>query len=428
MKNVTLYLKLACVFNLSVVAHTILKVIERCFTNVIETENFLQLNVRLVKKILSSSELHITSELEVFNAVQDWINFDTDGRRKFARHLLSAVRLPLLSDPALEHLLRSSVCKNDSGCASLVRSVLLDRNKHCRKNVDIRHCSQSSFEIFLSSRNRKLKQVGSGENFQNFKFSCLVEKNEKIYRAVVVGGEIYVVARKLAGSNKRTLVIKKLWSAFEKWETVAELDYRRRFAVCQFASHLYIVGGIKSGQLCADSLSFDTKLERVRVVSGLKVASYNPACAAFDGKIVACGGFVPEGQVEGIYRCSERVEAFDHVGGSWSPMPSMTRSYNDHCSVAVKSKLFVIGLCDQPCEVFDKFTNSFSVIASSFIIENSYSRDVPGAVLMGKKIVIFGREENTIVFYDVEKDEWHQESCEYINGMMYKSCVKIAHI
>ena len=47
---------------------------ERCFLMVAETKNFLELEFALVKKILQSSKLHITSELEVFYAANDWIS------------------------------------------------------------------------------------------------------------------------------------------------------------------------------------------------------------------------------------------------------------------------------------------------------------------------------------------------------------------
>ena len=45
-----------------------LRVIERWFTTVADSENFLELDFKLVAAVLNSSELLIDSELQVFNA------------------------------------------------------------------------------------------------------------------------------------------------------------------------------------------------------------------------------------------------------------------------------------------------------------------------------------------------------------------------
>ena len=413
-------------FNLSSVAQKALKVIERCYTNVIETENFLQLDVNLVKKIFFSSELNITSELEVFTAANDWINFKVNKRKKYAKALLLAVRLPLLSDPALNHLLGYSICNNDE-CRSLVRSVLLDRKTFHQqgKSVEPRYCSQNLFEIFLSSRKRKLKQVDLSEKFHSkVKLGRSVEESEKIYKAVVVRGEVYVVARKQVSGRKKILMIKKYVA--ESWKTVAEVGYRKKFGVCSFMNCIYIIGGMRRWDaMCVASVRYDTKLGETGSVRGTKARRFHSACAPFDGKIVTAGGCTLQ---EGYYAEDGSVEVFDHVINAWSPMPSMTRSHHRHCLVAIKTKLFVVGELERDCEVFDKRSNCFALISSSLRWLSNYAPDFPGAVSFGKKIAVFGRQEKTIAFYDTEKDEWYKESCEKLHSITYKSCVKIPMI
>ena len=427
-ENVTLFLKLSTVFNLQSIAQETFKIIERCFISVVETKNFLKLNAKLVEKIFLSSELFIDSELEVLKAAGDWISFNEHERTKFAKRLLLAARLPLLSDAALNHSLSFSICKNDA-CRSLVESVVLDRKNFFvhrpKANVDIRHCSQSSFEIYLAyGQRRNLKRVGLGEN-NSAELGCSVEKNEKIYKAVASGGDVYVVASKIVKSKKKmkkTLVIKKYWSLLESWETVAELKHRKKFAVCSFMSSVFIVGGLENRgrDYCASAMRYDAKLGKTIEIDGTKLPRSHLACAVFDGRVVASGGFIPH--VEHY-----SVEAFDC--GRWKEMPDMTRRNYDHQMVAIKNKLFVIPMTDRGFEVFDKSANCFaSILSSTLNFDDIYEMDTPGAVLMGKKIVIFGRREKTVVFYDTEKDEWYQESCENLNTLRYRSCVKVAQI
>ena len=103
--TVSLYYKIADIYKIYNLAAVSFSCIERCFTTVMDTESFLELDIKLIRKILYSSELHITSELEVFNAVDNWICHNTKERCKFAKCLLLTVRLSLLSDPALNYIL-----------------------------------------------------------------------------------------------------------------------------------------------------------------------------------------------------------------------------------------------------------------------------------------------------------------------------------
>ena len=102
--NVLALYQFAKLYTFYSLAETTFNFIERCFTILAETNNFSELDFTLVTTILASSQLHITSELEVFNAANTWINYNFTERSKFAKVLLLKVRLPLLSCHALKHL------------------------------------------------------------------------------------------------------------------------------------------------------------------------------------------------------------------------------------------------------------------------------------------------------------------------------------
>ena len=103
-----------------------LRYIERCFTMVVETNSFLGLDYESVGKILDSSELWISSEIEVFNAADRWLSHNIKERSKFAKELLMKVRLPLLSQHALRRILnKSSVFSKNPKCVALLRKVLI---------------------------------------------------------------------------------------------------------------------------------------------------------------------------------------------------------------------------------------------------------------------------------------------------------------
>ena len=68
-ENALTFYTLAKLYNLNNVAQSSLINIERCFQVLSKCQNFLHLDLRLIAKILSSSELNIHTEVEVFDAV-----------------------------------------------------------------------------------------------------------------------------------------------------------------------------------------------------------------------------------------------------------------------------------------------------------------------------------------------------------------------
>ena len=82
-----------------------MSLIEQCFSMFADSEIFLELEFNYIIKIISSSGLNIDSELQVFNAADSWLSHDITERSKYAKDLLSKVRLPLLSISALKQVL-----------------------------------------------------------------------------------------------------------------------------------------------------------------------------------------------------------------------------------------------------------------------------------------------------------------------------------
>ena len=127
--------------------------IERCFSIIADSHNFKELDYIAVVKILSSNELNLDSELQVFTAAAVWLNFNIEQRSKFAKSLLIYIRPPLLSDHVLRYLSKvSSTYKSEEFVATInellhnKKSMQLNRIKHFNET---RFCSQNNFNILL---------------------------------------------------------------------------------------------------------------------------------------------------------------------------------------------------------------------------------------------------------------------------------------
>ena len=133
---VCLFYQLSSFYNLSGFKNKSLDYIYRWFTIIAKTKNFQQLDFNSVNKILSSSELNISSELEVFNASDFWLSCESFNRSKFTKELFLKTRFPLLSDHVTISLLKRNKDSSDNTffhkikeCLVLVEEVLKNKEE-----------------------------------------------------------------------------------------------------------------------------------------------------------------------------------------------------------------------------------------------------------------------------------------------------------
>lgn len=71
--------------------------LEQHFTEVVGSEEFLNLGMEQISSLIASDKLTIPTEEKVFEAVIAWVNHDKDVRQEHLAHLMEHVRLPLLT-------------------------------------------------------------------------------------------------------------------------------------------------------------------------------------------------------------------------------------------------------------------------------------------------------------------------------------------
>jgi len=90
------------------------KYVRKYFSDVSDTEEFLNLEISDMSEIINDDELSVSSEQQVFKAVSSWVKYKRESREHHFPHLLAKVRLPLLTPQflsdtvAADDLIRSS--------------------------------------------------------------------------------------------------------------------------------------------------------------------------------------------------------------------------------------------------------------------------------------------------------------------------------
>ena len=411
------------IFNVTSLFEESLSLIVRYFSVVTESNNFVDLDFTCLRKILTSGELNIDSELQVLNAADRWLRHNVAERGKHARDLLSKVRLSLLSAPALRQILdKISVFSASDECGDIIKTALSNERRSINRNVAIRYCNQSDFELMVcgggnvetSEASRDVKRFRAN-NLLEAKKMARMNEGRGDFGAVCVGGDAYV----FGGTDwnlKCVRSVERYTRAGDAWEHVTDIgDDRKHFSVCPFMENVLVVGGFVKGRFTATCLQFNTKTLGWRETAEMSEARCYAACSVYQGRVVVCGGI-------GDGRLKDTVEAYDHVADAWSKMPKMVKRRKDHRSVSVKSKLFVVGgNLSQSCEVFSSTTNKFTLLKEPAI---DFGGDPVEMIAIGTDLFVFF-EKGIVLVYDFDNDKWSKKECEATKNLVLFSCAKL---
>ena len=252
-------LSLSKLFRQQEISEMSLRIIERRFTTVADSENFLELDFTCIAAVLNSSELLIDSELQVFDAMNAWLNHKSVERSKHAKYLLQRVRLSLLTVPALNNILDKNLwVVMNIECSKVIRKVIEYKNKYPYNYTNIlfrsRHCSQENFKfVFVGGKLKSTEEVVRNtftvDSFDFSNVNSLPIMNFGRYKSKIVRVkcEIYVIGG-YDDRYKPVIAIEKYSPATNTWNVIAQMcDNREGFCACSFIDSIYVIGGYLRG-------------------------------------------------------------------------------------------------------------------------------------------------------------------------------------
>ena len=138
--------------------------------------------------------LHVDSELQVFDAADSWLCHDITERSKYAKSILSKVRLSLLSVPALKQVL-DNVSSKYPECSNIIEAVL--NNKQQLNST--RYCNQANFNILVcGGKNVNLTNVSNdviifnADNFSEVNSLPHMREARYFFGAICIKMKVYV--------------------------------------------------------------------------------------------------------------------------------------------------------------------------------------------------------------------------------------------
>ena len=366
------------------------------FACVAEMDEFLNLEAKEVERWISSDEIVVTAELDVFKIVQKWVEHSKSERKAAFEELFRHVRLVFLPRDYLLSIVTNELVRDNGVCLRLISDAIqltAFSNEHDlplspRKGLETRAivaCGGKYTFCYIPEED-EWKRLPDG----------LSERNQK-NQVIRYQDQLYVFPRYCPAERYDPV--------YNSWST---LDFSSNSAtVVVIKGEIY---ALEIDTLCEEST---IKRYNVDMCSWQTVLTSNQACR-IESCVVAAGhhlysfGGKPQESSEYV----TKVERFDTVVNDWEEIADMQCERGGALGVATEEKIFVGGGHGSDfgwitCEMYTVSTNEWQTIADL----NTSHRYGTMMCLKGKIYVvggsnILGKNELKVECYDPTKDKW----------------------
>ena len=359
-------------------------VINLNFSDVLKTDDFLNLDMKQVMEWVSSDDVNVKAEEEVFTGIVEWVSHNRSERESCFPDLIRQVRLrPSSQDILLKKLVNEDLVTTNIECMNFVLRAIIDSDESLSREP--RNCLKVQVEgIFLCGGKKALcclphvnmwyKMANMTFEHQNhallldqqrvyifskqnwchlveyyvpstnlwYSFQSGFKYNEKFCSVSAVSGYSFLNALTYNGQHPYMYTYD---INTNNWNMQEESPINR-WGVCAISQghHIYIIGGTQVGDYVAAG---NTKVERfnpsnesVEEVAPLNEARHDAFGAVMNDKIYVAGGIQMREQ-----RCIllNTCEVYDPSTNEWHLMADLCVPRHSASMVCFKEALYVIG-------------------------------------------------------------------------------------
>jgi len=357
------------------------KFIHANFASVAEMDEFLNLEAKEVERWISSDEISVAVEADVFKIILKWIEQNKSERKASFEQLFRHLRLAFVSRDFLFDVVTDELVEENSNLLKLISKAIKltgysseeNASQSPRKGLDTRAivaCCGKYTLCYLPEKD-EWKRLADGLS-QTFECTQLINHRGQLYslpsagkanrydpvlngwcavdllttksaKVAVVRGEIYSI--EINTSSKKS-TIKRFNVERYSWQTVLSSHEGCRDEICVVAAgnHLYVCGGKQGRKYFSKAERFDSVENKWEEIANMQQQRGDAFGVASEGKIFVAGG-------ENWELCLKTCEMFNISTNEWQLIGSLTvdRAYGS--MVCLKGTLYVLGGTDQKEEV-----------------------------------------------------------------------------
>ena len=344
------------------------------FACVAEMDEFLNLEAKEVERWISSDEIVVTAELDVFKIVQKWVEHSKSERKAAFEELFRHVRLVFLPRDYLLSIVTNELVRDNGVCLRLISDAIqltTFSNEHVlplspRKGLETRAivaCGGKYTFCYipeedewkrlpdgLSERNQKNQVIRYQDQLYVFPRYCPAERYDPVYNGwstldfssnsatvVVIKGEIYALEIDTLCEES---TIKRYNVDMCSWQTVLKSNQACRDESCVVAAghHLYLFGGKppESSEYVTKAERFDTMVNEWEEIADMQCERGGAFGVATEEKIFVGGGH----RSNYVWRTCEMYIVSTN---EWQTIANLNISRKYGSMMCLKGKIYVVG-------------------------------------------------------------------------------------
>ena len=378
------------------------KFIHANFASVAEMDEFLNLEAKEVERWISSDEISVAVEADVFKIVLKWIEQNKSERRTSFEQLFRHVRLVFLSRDFLMDVVTNELVEENSDCLKLISKALkmpgFSSEEHFSQSPRKGHesraivaCGGKYTFCYLPDKD-EWKRLADGLSERN-EYTQMINYRDQLFAF---------------SSDVRT---ERYDPVFDCWSALDHLELPTEDP----AEVAVIRGEIYSFEIDTSSKQSTIKRFNVEPCSWQTVSSHEgcrvASCVVAAGNhLYVCGGWLEDDFLT-------KAERFDTVENKWEEIANMQQKRGYACGVTTEGKIFVAGGKEswqsflKTCEMYNISTNEWQFIGSLKVPRE----DCRMMCLKGTLYVLGGtddswRSELTVECYDPTEDKWTEKT------------------
>ncbi|XP_053508222.1 kelch-like protein 10 [Ictalurus furcatus] len=381
------------------------------------SEEYLDLTVEQLSKIIEKDELNVKQESVVFEAVLQWIKHAPWKRKAHIGVLLPKVRLGLLThDYLMNNVSNNVLVMDDMTCKPIVTSVLMgidDLNPSLSFSSDLTRFRLPSAILLAIGGWGHRNQTNAIEAYDTraarwVNVTCNYESPRAYHGTVYLNGFVYCIGGLDTEDYRQDYFssVRRFDPITRTWAQVSPMHSRRCYlSVCGLDGHIYAMGGFDGIEYLNTVERYEPENDRWSMIAPMHKRRSNSSATVLNGKVYVCGGF--DGN-EYLFT----GEYYSPQTGVWTLIPPMMIRRSGLGVVAYGGQVYAVGgfggdneLSD--VEVYNPQTNMWRKGPAMNNQRSNFGIEVLDDLLF----VAGGFNSTTIMdeveCYDEQTSEWH---------------------
>ena len=411
------------------------------FSIISRTEDFLSTNVEQLLEIVSSDELVIFTEEELYEGILRWVQYSKEDRLSYFGRLFAKVRLGDVKRSYLvEVIANEPLVKEDPFCSALLMQTVLN----CYVKADLPTCSPPSSRfvdcVFVNGGRESKGATSSSHIYvpsRNDWYDVAMMTTVRYSHGVaMLDDQVFV----MGGYSKSgfTSKVERFDLQAQKWSPGCPLqEAMKGMAVASLNGCLYLAGGIiENGIRLGILQKYNPNLQTWESKEPLQIARSGASLVALGNSLYAIGGKACDN------RMLSSMERYSVENDAWETMVDMSQKRAYAVATATSSgNILVVGGINEvgevdtidhvvvirtylrSCEMYHPNADVWFAVS-----DVSVPRAFAGVSVLGDKVYIFGGEgtgtryHSSVESYDCTTNSWEVVSTMPESKKFLKCC------